>query len=453
MSMFRRTSIWKCVCVIAVFCESQICNAASGDVIDVANSIELDQALDSATGGEVIRLASGVYAANVLNSNTFSITGRNYTSYVTITSASPSSPAQFGGISVIDSSFIRLDRLKIVVAGREGLGIFNGSHHVEALNLEIYGANRFDRSEPHYTQVTSLYGVQVNGGLSELVGQGYPKQAVRNTRIENLDVQDAKSSGYLFFNFEDSIVKGNRCDWMAADCYKLGSIDNIDFINNFGARNIHSSPTAHVDFVQGQGSVANSRFIGNVALAGTEQHFQGLFFDDATYTNLTFENNLIHAPSIRGISVSSPKNGTPSSGIIARFNTVLRPAVSANQANSNKASLILIPSGSINENNIVSNITTKASERFSGTAGKENVISQYDEPASDYFYNNYYVNAARGRGAVIADFAPVQGSYGDSKGAFARINELLSGSTTLPPINALSTFSLSSIYMLLFEDD
>jgi len=228
----------------------------------------------------------------------------------------------------------------------------------------------------------------------------------------------------------------------------------VDFINNFGATNIHSSPTAHVDFVQGQGSVSNSRFIGNVALAGSNQHFQGLFFDDATYTNLTFENNLIHAPSIRGISVSSPRNGTPSSGIIARFNTVLRPAVAGDAANSNKASLILLPSGSVQENNIVSNITTKPAQRLSGTPGKENVVAQYDEPGDDYFYNNYYVNAARGRGAKIADFTPVANSYGQTKGAFARINQLLGATSpdNPPSLPRVRTSNISGVITLLLDD-
>ena len=440
-----------CRLALLLLCLSQTALAASGDTINVNNSTELEQALNSATGGELIRLASGAYASNIQNSNAFRIADRNFTNYVTITSADASDPAQFGAIIVVGSSFIRLDKLDIVDAGREGLGIFNGSHHIEALNLNIRGSNRFDRNAPHYSQATSLYGVNVNGGLGEFVGQGYPAGDVQNIRIENLDVQDIKSSGYLLFNLKNSLIKGNHCDWMASDCYKLAGVDNIDFINNFGASNIYASPTAHVDFVQGQGSVSNSRFIGNVALAGTDQHFQGLFFDDATYTNLRFENNLIHAPSIRGISVSSPKNGTASSGIVARFNTVLRPAVSPSAENSNKASLILIPDGSVNEHNIVSNITTKTALRFSGTPGKENVIAQYNKPTSSYFYNNYYLNAARGRGAVIADFTPVAGSYGETKGAFARIKQLLN-TLSEPPTTPLSSVNLSSIYMLLLDE-
>jgi len=404
---------------------ANIAVAENGNVIVVSSSAELDMALTNARGGDTIRLNPGTYTANISNSPAFQIAGRDYTDFVTIESANPSNRAQFSSIRIVDSSYIKLNNLKVVVNGREGIGIFNGSHHVQLLNTEIHGANRFDRRAPNYTQVSSTYGVYVNGNLRELVSRGFPATTVSNVVIQNNTVQDIKSSGYLFSSMENSIVKGNKCDWMAADCYKLATVDGLDFVNNFGARNIYASPDAHVDFVQGQGPVSNSRFIGNVALAGSAQSFQGLFFDDATYSNLTFENNLIHTASIRGISVSSPRRGTPSSGIVARFNTVLRPAVSDAESDNHKASDILIPSGSINENNIVSNITTRASQRLRGTSGRETVVAQYDRADRDFFYNRYYKNATRGRGATIADFAPITGSYGESKGAFVRINQLL----------------------------
>jgi len=426
MKSFRKLLIDAPV-VLSIF---TFVNVAIGATINVETSAQLEQALLNASGGDSISLAAGNYAANTPNDNEFRISGQDYSSYVTITSADKDNPAQFSALHIIDSSYIRLDGIKIVAGGREGIGIFNGSHHIEVLNSEIHGANRFDRDMPHYSQVSTLYGVYVNGGLSELVAQGYPASDVRNLRIQNIDVQDIKSSGYLLLNFTDSIVKGNRCDWMAVDCYKLANIDNLDFINNFGASNIYSSPTAHVDFVQGQGPISNSRFIGNVALAVSNQGVQGLFFDDATYTNLTFENNVIHTRSIRGISVSSPSNGTPSTGIVARYNTVLRPAVSAANKNSNKASDILIPSGSIKENNIVSNITTKAEQRLTGEPGKENIVAQYNRPDRAHFYDDYYVNASDGLGATIEDFTPVAGSAGETKGAFARIFELVNGTVS-----------------------
>jgi len=380
-------------------CFAQYSLAAPGDTINVTSSAQLNAALSSANGGETIRLADGDYGQLELEN-------RNFSDYVTITSANGNLGGKFGNIEFNNSSYVRLDNLKIVVNGREGVGIFEGSHHIDVLNSEIHGSTLFDRSNPSYEQVQTLYAINTGGN-------------VHNILIENINAHDIKSSAYLFNSITDSVVRENTCDWVAADCYKLANVDGMLFENNSGSRNVHASPTAHVDFVQGQGPVSNSIFRGNVAIMATHG-FQGLFFDDATFTNITFENNLIYTSSIRGISVSSPSSGPASSGIIARYNTVLIPRGRF------KASLILIPSGSVQEHNIVSNSTTKNPDRFPGT----NIIAQWDDANDIAHYSQYYVNAMRGVGAEIADFRPVSGSRAENQtGAFARIFELLDGTS------------------------
>jgi len=400
---------------------------AFGATINVNSSDQLEDALADANGGDVILLAAGEYSGNVPDSNEFRVTGRDFGKYVTIASADKTNPAQFSGFHIIDSSYISLDGIKVVAQGREGIGIFNGSHHIKVLNSQVSGHTRFERDNPHYSQVSTLYGIYANGYLPELRAQGFAMHDVKSVIVQNNDVQDIQDSGYAFFNIEKSLIMDNGCDWMAADCFKLGRADNIDFFNNTGASNIYSSPSEQADFVQGQGQISNSRFIGNVALAGSEQIFQGLVFDGATYTNLTFENNVIHVPSIHGISVSSPRSGAPSSGIVARYNTVLHPAGGDYGTNSNTASLILVPSDSVQENNIVANINTKTERRISGTPGRENIIAQFNRSDRSHFYDDYYVNVGKGRGALIRDFSPVPGSAGETKGAYMRILELING--------------------------
>lgn len=408
--LWRRLSI--CMAFVIVIEVS----AAPGEIVSVASDTELIQALNSAEGGELIQLGGGFYDAVDIHDFAFS-------SYVTIQSANSSDPAVFSNIEFKRSSYVRVNNVRVNHPGREGIGIFDASHHIQVLNSEVYGQNQFDRNNPSYEQVSSLYAVNVNGD-------------VNNILIENIDAHDVKSSAYLFTNISDSEIRENKCDWVASDCYKFSSADGILFENNFGARNIHSSPTAHVDFVQAQGTMSNSIFRGNVALMASPQSFQGLFFDDATFTNLTFEDNLISTSSIRGISVSSPKNGTPSSGIVARNNTVLIPGGAF------KASLILVPSGSIVEDNIVSSSVTKNPDRIGS-----NIVAQWDDDDDIAHYDQYYVNADRGRGATIEDFRPVLGSVAeDQKGAFRRIYELLNGaSKSLSPMPA--------IMMLLDDDD
>ena len=151
--------------------------------------------------------------------------------------------------------------------------------------------------------------------------------------------------------------------------------------------------------------------------------FQGLFFDDATFTNLLIENNLIYTANNRGISVA----GNNSSGIEVRYNTVLRVF------GSQKATFISLPDNSIKEFNIEANNTTKNENRFVNNG----ILAQWDDEDDVAHYSDYYINATHGPYATIADFEPITGSSADNQfGAFARIKELINSGTTLNPNDA-----------------
>jgi len=383
---------------------------------DVSTPQQLSNALSAASAGDRIVLSNGDYGQ-------LDIHNRNYSSYITLLPATANNDVRFSNIEFQNASYVRLSNLTIISEGREGIGIFSGSHHIQVLDTEIYGMNQFDRSAPHFSQAANLYGINTNGN-------------VHNLLIENIDAHDFLSSAYLFTGISDSIIRGNRCDWVASDCYKFAGADGILFENNFGAGNIYSAPDAHVDFVQGQGAVSNSIFRGNVALMNTRT-FQGLFFDDATYTNLTFENNLISTANNRGISVS----GELSSGIVARYNTVLRTG------GSQKATFISLPPGSTKEFNIETNNTTKNGNRFPGT----NIVTQWDDQDDIAHYDLYYTNADRGPGAIIQDFTPVAGSPAfNTVGAFERIHELLLNGSS-PQSGDRNFFAIPPVLHLLLD--
>ena len=371
----------------------------------VRNAGELSAALASASAGDTFRLAPGNYGA-------LSVNNRVFTNYVTLESSNKSNPAVFSHIEIEASNYLRIDTVKVVAESREGVGVF-ASSNVQILNAWIHGKNQFNRQAPVYTQVSTLYGINVGDGSSNVV-------------IEGNSVSDVQSSAYVFFGVSEIKVDANRCDWVASDCFKFGGLDQATVTNNFGAQHIYASPSAHVDFMQGQGQVSNSVFRGNVALMGNRS-FQGLFFDDAEFDNLLFEDNLIYTAHNRGISVSSGR------GIIARYNTVLR------LAGSQKATFIALPSGSVKEFNFEANNTFSDDERFPGT----NIVAQWDEPQAAAHYTRYYQNATHGAFAQISDFTPLAGSAADGQvGAFRRIRALLHGGerradTVLPPFSLL----------------
>lgn len=395
-------------------------NAANAATITVNGPADLTSALANAQGGDTLRLQADEYGALDLHDLSF-------TEMLTIESANANNRARFSQIDIKRSMYLRLRELEIRVQGREGIGIFDGSAYIEVVQNTIYGSNQFDRNTPDASQVSTLYGINTGGS-----------PGVANLLITKNSVTDVQSSAYLFTTISDSTISENHCDWVASDCYKLAGADGIQFTNNFGAQNIHPPPGAHVDFVQGQGTVSNSIFRGNVGLMGSAT-FQGLFFDDAEFTNLTFEHNVIHNANIRGISVSS------GSGIVARYNTVLTVADPEGTGDRySRASLIILPEGSISEFNIVANITTKNAQRFDGN----NIKSQWDDVDDIAHYSDYYVNAMHGPFATIADFTPVKGSAAETThGAYLRIQELLE--PTRAPQPAAST---PAILMLLDEN-
>ncbi len=379
---------------------------------EVSSPSQLLAALDNAVGGETIYLANGNYGNVDLHGYAFS-------GFVTLTSKNAAQDVQFGNIDIRDSSYLLIDDITIAVNAREGVGVFDGSHHIKVLNSNIHGSNRFDRSAPHYSQVSTLYGINVGGDSHDIT-------------VEGVRVEDVKSSAYLFGSSRDLIVRENHCDWVASDCFKLPNVDGVLFENNTGAQHIYAAPDAHVDFVQGQGAVNNGVFRGNVALIGNRT-FQGLFFDGAVFTNLLFENNLIYTANNRGISVSQGSN------IEARYNTVLRVA------GPQKATFISLPSGSVKNHNIEANNTTKNPLRFPGTG----IISQWDDDDDIAHYSDYYVNAMHGPFASIDDFRPVANSPAANQvGAFSRINQLINGASKPPK----SELTIAPMLPMLLDD-
>jgi len=133
---------------------------------------------------------------------------------------------------------------------------------------------------------------------------------------------------------------------------------------------------------------------------------QGIFLDDAAYTNVLIEQNIIYTGMTNGIVVSE------GSGIVIRENTVLNTSDSGA-----KATVIRAPSGQTVIDNIISN--TK------GEVQGSNIRVQHTNPGADLHYSDLFVNAEADLGITIQDLRPVPGSLAETTGAFARIAELL----------------------------
>ena len=234
--------------------------------INVSTAAELDAALASASGGETILLAPGSYGE-------LRLTGENFSDYVTIKSADPDNPAEFGFARVQDSSYLRLEGLDfsgVGVTGGTGAVIITNNHHIQFYNNHIEGGDT---------------GLKVGG-------------------VTNLE------------------VVGNTVDKVGEQSYKFWGVHDFLIENNFGARDHFPEPQSHMDFIQFAGSSSNGVVRGNVFLPtySGSKIIQGVFLDNGSYSNITIEQNLIYTTAVNGIGTGATFVG---SNVIAQHNTVL----------------------------------------------------------------------------------------------------------------------------------
>ncbi len=351
--------------------------------IYVSNASELSTALSNAKGGETIILRSGDYGS-------LNVSGKSYSSYVTIESEEDKG-AVFSSVSVRDTDYLRIDNVHVdnPTNGSPAstlVSVTDGSSHVQFLNSEVNGKVDGD--------YTGHYGL-------------YSKDASDVTFAGNY-VHDIKTGG-VFYTSSDLTVSGNNIDYTGADSFKFIGVQGVLIEGNMGSRNIFPSPTEHVDFIQFQGSDSSDIEIrGNVSLPGTRVDAQGIFFDDAHYTNVLVEENVIATGMIRGISVSSGTN------FVARNNTLINLP-----GEGSKATKVLGADESYG------NIQTS----YLQDAGLgDNLTLQNTHPNEPYYYGDYFANPEAGLGMTLEDLLIVPGTLAETMGAVGTIEALLADS-------------------------
>jgi len=400
INSFRSKFINKfaCICGCTSLLFTSVIHSAT---FSVSTDAQLEDAIDDANRGDVIELAPGNYADLKIKSRNPS----GSSGFLTITSADKNNLAKLGDIEIESSTFIKFDTIESQGSGSQVIYIHNGSTDIQILNSDIHG-ELIDRNNPDGNDINAGFGIRVRNG-------------VLRVRIENNyihDVQDAVA----MFSGSYSTLKGNKCDWVRSDCFKFSGVTNILFENNFGARNVARLEDSHVDFVQGQGSVKNSIFRGNVAIMGSTS-FQGLFFggsdENDIHENNLIENNIIYNDHGNGIYFNDRSFGN-----VVRYNTVLVTP-------SSKSYTVRVD-GDIKENNII--ISRQSLTRIDSN---NNHYIQHVSTSEPLHYNTYYKDLAKDASLVtIEDFEPVPDSPAVNRaGAFARIYELLGAGGGVEP--------------------
>ncbi|MEM9011151.1 MAG: right-handed parallel beta-helix repeat-containing protein [Pseudomonadota bacterium] len=355
--------------------------------IYVSNRSELLSALSSATGGETIVLRNGDYGS-------LDIVNERFSQYVTI-EAQNNGGAKFDSIGIRSSERIKIDGVHVDNPGNGAaastlVAVSDNSKHIRFMNSEVNG-----KVDGTYTGHFGLY-----------------TKDVEDVVFENNYVHDVKRGG-VFYSAEGLEVVGNQIEYIGDDDFKFIGVKDVLIENNIGARYVFPEPGAHLDFVQFQGTDSSDIVIrGNLKLPENWDSIQGIFFDDANYTNILIEQNIIVTGMIRGISISSGSN------IVARYNTVLDIDGAAS-----KATHVMLPGGNQSYGNVEGS--------YRGSQGN-NLVLQQGDSGDAFYYGDYFANATAGRGITLEDLRPTA-NYDQSFGAYARLMELLDGTVVEPP--------------------
>ena len=126
---------------------------------NVSSAAALKNALESASGGDEIVLASGDYGS-------FDFNDYDYGSYVTVRSANPDDPATFDQIDIIGSSYlaiesVHVDNPKNGSFSSKVVNIGAGSHHIKFTDSEVNGSVS---SSTHYSEFQGHYGIYAGKG-------------------------------------------------------------------------------------------------------------------------------------------------------------------------------------------------------------------------------------------------------------------------------------------------
>jgi parallel beta-helix repeat protein len=350
----------------------------------VATAAQLTAALNAASPGTVIVLAPGQYGD-------FTITGKNYSNYVTIQSQTPKA-AVFTSFAILNSGFIRVDGIHVSSPNTGFAGgwvaTVQGSNNIQFVNSEV---NAF-QGNPNATLYYGLYFLNCQTVL-----------------VDNNHVHDCQY-GILVFSTSNPTVTNNTVDNVKSVTFKFGDVSNFLIADNFHGGHIFPDPPDHCDFIQFQSTSHDGVIRGNVLLPQNSAFMQGIFVADGNYTNITIEQNIIYTGMGTGIFIEGSNN-------IVRNNTVLNAPGLVH-----KGTWIQIIGRATESMNIQANVAAVA--RI--TANE--IIAQHTNPNGVAYYNKLFKNARRGLGVTFEDLRPVPGSpadFGSGMGAEQRLYQLL----------------------------
>ena len=347
--------------------------------INVSTAAQLQSALASAQGGDVIVLADGYYGDVSID--------ENFSSYVTIRAATPLG-ATFDSITINNSSYLKLDGVHVDSPDNSGntlLGI-SYSDHIMVVDSEVNG-----KVDTVYPIAGPQFGIRVENSSY--------------VTVDDNNVHDVVN-GVAFFGSDHLTLTGNNVDYIGADAFKFGNIDTALIENNTGPSYLYPDDDAHSDFMQFQGdSSSNLTIRGNVFLPQNHFGTQGIFIaGDGGHSNILIEQNIIHTKMANGIYVAGN-----STGVTIRDNTLI--------AADGDVTRIAAP----DDASVSGNITSGRN----GARNGSNLTLQGGDAGAAYFIGDLFPHWVLGQGLTLQALRPRAGSEAATTGAAERLRALL----------------------------
>lgn len=268
---------------------------AASDIIYISNSSELTNAINNATGGEMILLESGDYGV-------MSLTNRNMPAEVTIMAALNAIP-EFTSVVLTDCSAWRISGFHVKPRFTSGA---DTNDAVRLIGSDII----FENSEINYAENTSDWSATdwLNRTGNGIV-MGGTRITVQGNSIQFVDHAIASDATH-------SLIARNEIDHFRGDaCRSLGNY--VTFEYNLG-KNAVKVDDNHDDFFQswsssiggvGTGEVVGVVVRGNTFISYKDKNLpfatipQGIGLFDGMFREWVIENNVIITGHWHGISI------------------------------------------------------------------------------------------------------------------------------------------------------
>ncbi|MFD1610308.1 right-handed parallel beta-helix repeat-containing protein [Sphingomonas tabacisoli] len=256
---------------------------------NVSNTTQFNAALASAKGGDSIILAAGNYGSAYLQN-------KNFSSNVTIKSASSTNKAHFDYVLVNNSSNMRFEGLDVGHALAPGEADYNYMMRVQSsTGIKMVGM--------------SIHGSLDNNPAND--GCGLYVTGSSNVQLMGTQFRDLYRGSY-FEKDTNVTVSANNYQMIRMDGINVGKIDGIVIDKNVFS-NFHPIAGDHADAIQfwqvnqTDGS-SNITITNNTVMQGAGTGTQGIFISDPNavgYKNVLIQNNLLYGnDQYHGISVA-----------------------------------------------------------------------------------------------------------------------------------------------------